>query len=328
VLTPYPAPRNVMSILSRPPPGRRCGPPILDKARITYIETAHCVLVITFVTPTPTLSSRVPPMSPLANHPFWKMNGAGNEIVVVDLRASAHVVTAAEARAIAADERSRFDQMMVLHRPRTPGTRCYIRIYNTDGSEAGACGNGTRCVAWVLAEEDGAESFTVETVAGLLACRRVGPHAFSVDMGEPRFGWQDIPLAEEFRDTRAIELQIGPDRRPHPAFALGRLDGQSARDLLGRRSLCLRPAEDRPHAGEPSGLSRARQHLARGGEGARPHRPLGLGARRRHHPGMRVGRLRGPRLGGAHQAHRPRRDRLPAGRRPLRRHGARTTTSS
>lgn len=153
-------------------------------------------------------------MSPLANHPFCKMNGAGNEIVVVDLRASAHVVTAAEARAIAADERSRFDQMMVLHRPRTPGTRCYIRIYNTDGTEAGACGNGTRCVAWVLAEEDGAESFTVETVAGLLACRRVGPHAFSVDMGEPRFGWQDIPLAEEFRDTRAIELQIGPIDAP------------------------------------------------------------------------------------------------------------------
>ena len=153
-------------------------------------------------------------MSPLANHPFWKMNGAGNEIVVVDLRASAHVVTATEARAIAADESSRFDQMMVLQRPRTPGTRCYIRIYNTDGSEAGACGNGTRCVAWVLAEEDGAESFTVETVAGLLACRRVGPHAFSVDMGEPRFGWQDIPLAEEFRDTRAIELQIGPIDAP------------------------------------------------------------------------------------------------------------------
>jgi diaminopimelate epimerase len=153
-------------------------------------------------------------MSPLANHPFWKMNGAGNEIVVVDLRGSSHVVTAAEARAIAADERSRFDQMMVLHRPRTPGTAAYIRIYNTDGSQAGACGNGTRCVAWVLTEESGTDHLVVETVAGLLDCRRTGPHAFSVDMGEPRFGWQDIPLAEEFRDTRAIELQIGPIDAP------------------------------------------------------------------------------------------------------------------
>jgi diaminopimelate epimerase len=153
-------------------------------------------------------------MSPLANHPFWKMNGAGNEIVVVDLRGSSHVVTAAEARAIAGDERSRFDQMMVLHRPRTPGTAAYIRIYNTDGSEAGACGNGTRCVAWVLTEETGRDHLVVETVAGLLDCRRTGPHAFSVDMGEPKFGWQDIPLAEEFRDTRAIELQIGPIDAP------------------------------------------------------------------------------------------------------------------
>lgn len=153
-------------------------------------------------------------MSPLANHPFWKMNGAGNAIVVVDLRASGHVVTAAEARAIAAHPASAFDQLMVLHAPRTPGTEAFIRIYNSDGSEAGACGNGTRCVAWVLTEGTDRTDLIVETRAGLLACRRLGPQAFSVDMGEPKFGWQDIPLAEEFRDTRAIELQIGPIDAP------------------------------------------------------------------------------------------------------------------
>lgn len=153
-------------------------------------------------------------MSPLANHPFWKMNGAGNAIVVVDLRASGHVVTAAEARAIAAHPASAFDQLMVLHAPRTPGTEAFIRIYNSDGSEAGACGNGTRCVAWVLTEGTERTGLIVETRAGLLACRRIGPQAFSVDMGEPKFGWQDIPLAEEFRDTRAIELQIGPIDAP------------------------------------------------------------------------------------------------------------------
>lgn len=153
-------------------------------------------------------------MSPLANHPFRKMNGAGNAIVVVDLRTSRHVVTAAEARAIAADPASAFDQMMVLHAPRTPGTEAFIRIYNPDGSEAGACGNGTRCVAWVLTEGTDRTTLTVETRAGLLACRRLGPEQFSVDMGEPKFGWQDIPLSEAFRDTRAIELQIGPIDAP------------------------------------------------------------------------------------------------------------------
>ena len=153
-------------------------------------------------------------MSPLANHPFWKMNGAGNEIVVVDLRRSRHVVTAAEARAIAAADGSHFDQLMVLHAPVTTGTDAFIRIYNTDGSEAGACGNGTRCVAWVLTEGTGRDSLVVETKAGLLVCRRLGPTIFSVDMGEPKFDWRDIPLAEEFRDTRAIELQIGPIDAP------------------------------------------------------------------------------------------------------------------
>ncbi|QCI69141.1 diaminopimelate epimerase [Phreatobacter stygius] len=153
-------------------------------------------------------------MSPLANHPFWKMNGAGNEIVVVDLRRSSHVISAAEARAIAGAEGSHFDQLMAMHAPRTPGTETFIRIYNTDGSEAGACGNGTRCVAWVLTEGTDRDRLLVETKAGLLACRRLGPASFSVDMGEPKFGWQDIPLAEEFRDTRAIELQIGPIDAP------------------------------------------------------------------------------------------------------------------
>ncbi|MGL4290902.1 MAG: diaminopimelate epimerase [Phreatobacter sp.] len=153
-------------------------------------------------------------MSPLAHQPFWKMNGAGNEIVVVDLRRSSHVVTAAEARAIAGAEGSHFDQLMVLHAPRMAGTEAFVRIYNTDGSEAGACGNGTRCVAWVLTDGTGRDSLTVETKAGLLACRRIDGETFSVDMGEPKFGWRDIPLAEEFRDTRAIELQIGPIDAP------------------------------------------------------------------------------------------------------------------
>ena len=75
------------------------------------------------------------------------MNGIGNAIVVLDIRDIRHVVTPAEARAIASKEP--FDQLMVLQPPRTPGTDAFMRIYNTDGSESGACGNGTRCVAGI-----------------------------------------------------------------------------------------------------------------------------------------------------------------------------------
>jgi diaminopimelate epimerase len=90
-----------------------------------------------------------------------------------------------------------------------------VRIYNNDGSEAGACGNGMRCVADILFKQSGNSTLTVETRAGLLACRKGEvPLISTVDMGVPRFAWDEIPLAEEFRDTRAIELQIGPIDHP------------------------------------------------------------------------------------------------------------------
>src|SRR5918998_3260387 len=92
-------------------------------------------------------------MSLLAHRRFLKMNGLGNEIVVVDLRGTAARVRPEDARAVAADPRSRFDQLMAVHDPVSPGTDAFLRIYNTDGSEAGACGNGTRCVAWAMLDD-------------------------------------------------------------------------------------------------------------------------------------------------------------------------------
>jgi diaminopimelate epimerase len=153
-------------------------------------------------------------MTAPASIPFRKMNGLGNEIVVVDLRRSAKVFTEAEARAIAGNERSHFDQLMVLHAPRLPGTEALVRIHNTDGSPAEACGNGMRCIGWVVSKETGAKNLAFETPAGRLAVTVNSQSDISVDMGEPRFAWQDIPLAEPFHDTRKIELQIGPIEKP------------------------------------------------------------------------------------------------------------------
>jgi diaminopimelate epimerase len=154
-------------------------------------------------------------MSALANHAFLKMNGLGNEIVVVDMRREAGAVTPAEARAAAQPNGAPYDQLMTLHAPRTPGTDAYVRIYNNDGSEAGACGNGMRCIADLLFKETGKGALTFETQAGLLNCwKGETPLVSTVDMGKPRFAWNEIPLAEEFQDTRAIELQIGPIDKP------------------------------------------------------------------------------------------------------------------
>ena len=151
-------------------------------------------------------------MSALSDHAFVKMNGLGNEIVVVDMRAGPAPLRAEDIRA--AGGAVRFDQMMVLSPPRTSGTDAVVRIYNCDGSEAGACGNGMRCVAALLHHETGKSQFYFETPAGLLACWAADSGQFTADLGRPRFAWQEIPLAEPFADTRAIELQIGPIEAP------------------------------------------------------------------------------------------------------------------
>jgi diaminopimelate epimerase len=153
-------------------------------------------------------------MGVLADQTFVKMNGIGNEIVVVDMRARGGTIKPEEARAAAAPGGAPYDQLMALYPSRTPGTDAFIRIYNNDGSEAGACGNGMRCVADLVAKESGKDALTFETTAGILNCWKNADGLFTVDMGVPRFKWNEIPLAEEFRDTRAIELQIGPIDEP------------------------------------------------------------------------------------------------------------------
>ncbi|MGJ0453838.1 MAG: diaminopimelate epimerase [Methylocystis sp.] len=142
---------------------------------------------------------------PLDHLPILRMNGAGNEILVLDLRGSEHELAPQEARAIASAPGLRFDQLMALHSPRRPGDDAFMRIYNVDGSLSAACGNGTRCVAYALARE-GKNTLRLETDAGLVETRRQADTVFTVDMGCPRLGWREIPLARAVEDTREITL--------------------------------------------------------------------------------------------------------------------------
>ena len=156
--------------------------------------------------------------SPLAGRTVVRMNGAGNKILVLDLRGADFVPTPEEARAINRAPGLDYDQMMILTDARTPGTAAYVLITNNDGSLAGACGNGTRCVADRLCRELGVERLTVETSAGLILCERLGPDSFRVDMGAPRLGWDEIPLARRVDDTRRVALPLS-GAPPELAFA-------------------------------------------------------------------------------------------------------------
>jgi diaminopimelate epimerase len=143
---------------------------------------------------------------PLAGRSIARMNGAGNKILVFDLRGSHFAPTPEEARAIHRAPGLDYDQMMVLSDPGRAGTAARVRIYNNDGSLAGACGNGARCVADRLCRQLGVEAVEVETDAGLIACERLGPWSYRVDMGAPRLGWDAIPLARAVEDTRRVDL--------------------------------------------------------------------------------------------------------------------------
>ncbi len=138
---------------------------------------------------------------------YRKMNGLGNDFVIADTRTSGFRVTPALARALA-DRGAGIgaDQVVALE----PSDRAdvFMRIFNADGSEVGACGNVTRCVAVMLAEENGARDHAIQTASGVLRAERIASDAARVDMGAPKFDCIDIPLAHPVDDTNAVF--IGP----------------------------------------------------------------------------------------------------------------------
>jgi diaminopimelate epimerase len=140
---------------------------------------------------------------------FRKMHGLGNDFVVIDGRSKGFAADPELARAIA-DRRTGIgcDQLIVIERPRDPAADAFMRIRNADGGEVAACGNATRCVAALLLEEKSAARVIIQTAAGLLDAKPAAG-GITVDMGPPRTGWRDIPLARE-ADTLHVDLALGP----------------------------------------------------------------------------------------------------------------------
>jgi diaminopimelate epimerase len=146
--------------------------------------------------------------------PFLKMHGLGNDFVVLDGRRTALELTPARRRAIA-DRRLGVgcDQLIVLEPPTERGADVFMRIYNPDGGEAGACGNATRCVASVLMGERNTDQVVVQTISGLLDSEKVGDGVISVDMGVARLDWREIPVAGAC-DTNHLPVGAGPLQDP------------------------------------------------------------------------------------------------------------------
>lgn len=168
--------------------------------------------------------------------PFRKMHGIGNDFVMLDARAG-RAALRDPARIAALGNRHRgvgFDQLITLEDD-PEGADLFLRFHNSDGSEAGACGNGTRCAAALVLEETGRPRITIRTRSGLLAADRAPGGAVRVDMGPPRLSWQDVPLARE-ADTLHVMIQ-GHDAaacsmgNPHVTLFVADASAEAARRI-------------------------------------------------------------------------------------------------
>ena len=140
--------------------------------------------------------------------PFVKMNGAGNDFVVVNALETPFAPTADQARAIADRKTGEgCDQLIALEPSNTADA--FMRVWNADGGQVETCGNALRCVGWILMQSSGKDRVVIDTLAGTTTARQEQDGRVTVDMGAPRLDWSQIPL-DEAMDTRGIELQVGP----------------------------------------------------------------------------------------------------------------------
>lgn len=142
--------------------------------------------------------------------PFLKMHGLGNDFVVIDARTRPVPLTADHARAIGDRRRGvGFDQLILIEPPQDKAADIFMRILNPDGSQAGACGNATRCVASLVGKDLGRDELVIQTISGLLRCWLHGDGTVTVDMGPARLDWQQIPVADAC-DTLHLPASAGP----------------------------------------------------------------------------------------------------------------------
>ena len=138
---------------------------------------------------------------PASALPFMKMHGAGNDFVVIDSRGREAAITPALARALG--DRNRgvgFDQLAEI--TDADGADFGLVFWNSDGSQAGACGNATRCVSDYIMRDLGVGQVSLVTARGGLRAERAEDGRVWVNMGPPQLDWQSIPLAREVDHLR------------------------------------------------------------------------------------------------------------------------------
>jgi diaminopimelate epimerase len=162
---------------------------------------------------------------------FHKMHGLGNDFVICDYRGLDDLILRKERIQELADRKFGigFDLLVTMHED--DDADVYIRMYNADGSIAGACGNVTRCVAYLLCQDLGTDEVQIKTDSDILNCQKLDDTSFSVNLGRPKVSWQEIPLSMKFDSAN---IDVGDEKlglgfavnvgNPHIVFFVSHLD--------------------------------------------------------------------------------------------------------
>ena len=153
-------------------------------------------------------------MSDFNDFPYLRMNGLGNQFVILDLRGQPQKLNADVAQYIGDPKKGPGCDQIITMEYRAGVDGVFMGVWNADGSEVEACGNAARCIGHLLMDETNNDTATFSTLAGLLSATRIGKDRVAIDMGEPRLHWRDIPLAEQMDDTRFIDVKLGPIDNP------------------------------------------------------------------------------------------------------------------
>ena len=139
--------------------------------------------------------------------PFIKMHGLGNDFVVIDSTKSQYTINKSSIQLIS-DRRFGVGCDQVIEMKPSAKEDIYMKIYNSDGTEAEACGNAARCVAGLLFASNQKKEVSIETVAGVLKAESEEDGLIKVDMGKPSFFWKDIPLSSDISHISFEELSL------------------------------------------------------------------------------------------------------------------------
>ena len=146
---------------------------------------------------------------------FYIMNGAGNRFPIFDAREQAGFTVPAKKVVEICTPGSKImgpkggDQLIIMRAPKDAAADCFMEIWNREGGQVDACGNATRCIAWLYLQETDSDKMVLETNDGLLHCTQTGPFEIAVDMGPPKLEWQQIPIKEAMH-THHMDIKVGP----------------------------------------------------------------------------------------------------------------------